>query len=488
MINVRKMSYLFSLLISLCFVVSLIFPGCGGGESATVSGNNTGTPYTYKALPEKFSIVMPKSLISVQPAAKSLKTSKATAGTQPSYGYMMLKKMVNEFESEICYNEINFMLIDAGFENILSHLSGNKAELPENAYKVTWTQEMSNKEKELFQKLNMPLTGLTPVGEQIPSPRLTYIKDDTDSDNDGYHHTMTFYFNDSQENSIYTMKWNKLRNKLLVSETYTCTIQVQDPNNPQNINTVKYEGTYKCIYDNTDGKAKMSILSSDKSSDNMYNYAFSFSETGSNNGVILSLSTQANYGTNRYISEIEGIADDNGGYVKTLVNGPLNDYSTNPPTVKEQTLHYRESFDGTGAITGAQYSSDGTAWNNMPDYPQYNSTSYETTYTAINTAQSSIKITISGFTAVEGTDYIILPAGTPTANPATIEAKNELCSKAIGYATLIKNNTGNNEWLTEFWGTEAQVSGAVVFSVTYNSANEISYSHVQGATISKAAP
>ncbi len=249
----RVMTWLI-LLICTLFTVT----GCGTSES---NGDSTGSTSAYEisALPQKFMSEIPESLkagessttsstksrsnvtavASVKSrtvAAKSTSTentestenSTATNQANESFsdcdprGSRILKKKISEMELFKAETKFKFIIIDNFYDKASEYVSKNGNPIPAGKLEATFTKEMKvallnqfteNLHGKKFQTMIASALEAS-VGKTIKNPEMTLIEDPEDSDNDGYHHKITFgEFAGPDIEEIITAAWENIYEK-----------------------------------------------------------------------------------------------------------------------------------------------------------------------------------------------------------------------------------------------------------------------------------
>ena len=416
-----------SIFVAIVLSLAVIFAGgCFGGSDSKKKTTDTADPtYTNQNLPTDFQVTIPKSLKSSGAKKKTLKDSlsakmtRVTSG-ESSSGYAQLKQMVSDMELFAGEIKIQFMFIDAFWSLVAPSLTATGGSVSEGAYSIAFTQEMANT------MISYETDGLDPavdqayidmitagynsmVGMEFPCPALTIALDPSDTDNDGYNFSVTYSFGNtvakkvrnvglksdlSTSSDSTVIKWNTA--KTLVSITYT--YDMSDPT------FGTFSGSSKFVYDSS--TKKLTYKGSDEFFGIQSTYSFTFEETGSANGIKIAAGytfKDSTYPTSgyRYSYDIEGIADDNGGYI--LATMKFDD------AVTFDTIYYKELFDGSGNLTGWAISTDNVNWITEAGYSDPTSGSYDdTTYTITDVI--TVNVTIPGTETTEFS-FVILPTG-----------------------------------------------------------------------------
>ncbi|GEM_PF-7075060 len=442
------------LLICTTLSLSLVITGCGGSSGG--GGTPDGTTYKNQILPSKTSINIPESLGSSHSGKKgTVKLSKLLKGTTPGnepMGYMMLNNIVDQVKEFSGDLDFEFLFIDSALAKLLSENTGDiDKTLAKGEFTFTFTQEMSNSLQALYDKYDVPTDERDniAVGEQIECPEIQIIIDSNAAD--GYTHTVIFTDSETGYEGTYSIKWNAERTKIKVSDIFKITE-----------GGYTYEGNNIAVLDNSGSRPLFTMQCTYKNGTEEFKFSIKLQETGTNNGVIVECSMNAN----DCAMTLKGAADDNGGYIEATTRQDSH------------TFVYKESFDSNGEITGCIITIDGTD-QPVGEYGAPVEGNYQNEYTSAE-GLDTISVTINGLdSADEGDSFVIALAGTTT--PASDADMNSFYEKVIGGAIYV-----NGTFEVDYWGTTEQASGAVIFKVSYNNQNLVLTATV-GASISASA-
>ena len=169
-------------------------------------------------------------------------------------------------------------------------------------------------------------------------------------------------------------------------------------------------------------------------------------ETGIKNGVLVDYSVTSNMGSMDYSYLVKGLADDDGGYINTT----YDDSTTK--------AYWKETFNGTGDLTGSQYSFDGIKYTDSGEYDSFDAGEYDDNYNEYETEYaSSYTLNYTG----NATELVITSS---FANDNATNATDDFWLNSIGYAT---KNADSGEWYISIWD-EDLVQDAKLFEINYD--------------------
>lgn len=432
------------------FMMTLISCGSDGGDD-----KNTDL-YSNSYLPNKYGVVIPDSLQSSQ--AASYRSVKSAGNSMAYWQLYMEVAIVKSFFAEF---EIEFMMLDAAYEDIMAALGNASGTVPAGTITITFTKEMKNKFEELYEIEDIGersfLTKsddddyMPGVGDELEVPPLEVTLDPNDTDADGYN----FVFKYTQSDDIYgdcttTIKWNTAKTKL-----YLARAGEYDDGGITEI------FSYKLIFDDTTDVMSLSMSSAGHEM-NAFSSTINMKESGGANNEI-------------YVDETITIDVQGTPQKMTLVGR-----ADNTGGVVELDSMYRESFDGNGQVTG-QSQWDGVAWVSTGVYGS--GVDEDCSVYAVELTGFSLDATdITNLEGVGGTTdpfcFVVVPEGTSTADV------NVFIGQMVGFALF--DPTADVVLDSSYWGSgtgELSAANIDVYIESYNSGTgEFEYTAVADVT------
>lgn len=503
------------LLISFVVFVSF-FSGCvsdsdsddGGG-----GGDNDILPimaYQNANLPTGFTVDLPKSLKSDVETDQSQglgsigyqQLYRLRAGSTTPPGYKMLTSSIKTLRSAAKNLDIQFMLMDAFYEKAVN--ATNPSDIPPNSFSIVISAEMAQRMietsvdgiKETDPAYNDIVAEMKAmIGKETPCPAMKYQKDDHDIDQDGYHTTITYYDFDSLggdsgdgavgvcdgacENdgsagntsdsleSTSVIKWNTEKTRVSFSTAYNIESAGSCPEGSEDCSTTgSFINSDKFVYDKAAGRMSYKNTQTSSTPPQMSSLSLVFEETELNNGVKISLKTSQDLVEIKGLWNMEGVADDNGGYIIESMTDSSGD-----------TVWYKELFDGKGQLLGAMVSEDGTNWSDQSGFTPWSG--LEDTYSHTSPrVETHYIVSISSPVPESDIVFVVVPAGTPDSS-TDIEA---FIANIIGLGACCE--ASGDSLFFDYWGGENQAIGAVVYHEEINN-DGLSYTEISGAAISR---
>jgi hypothetical protein len=298
--------------------------------------SSSGTTYTNSVLPSTLTITLPASLAGTTTAGTTTTASLsriqslkpfATTGSSSTYyitagGYYQIKLMTGLMQSLVPVLDCEGILIDA----VISQ--NNLSPGTYSSKTVTLTQGMYNAIAAQLPSSEAPSSTLIGTSQRLNN--ITYKTAGSGT----FANSVQFTISDTSGSSESpTYSWSNDRTKLKMA------IPVQNGT------------TLTITYDSATKSSAFQIVSGTMT----YTMAIEIDSSSTTHGVYVNLASGST--SSGYSYSLSGYADDNGGLVKTTV-----DYTTDS-TGTFLYGSYIEGFDGTGTLTYAVASSDGTTWS-----------------------------------------------------------------------------------------------------------------------------
>jgi hypothetical protein len=311
----------------------LALTGCSGQPSDETPANLP-SAYAFRNLPSDFSVDLPESLTSnantsaSQPSgqrqvARSLKdvanqrsaqrqslSEEGDPESTSSMGFAELQNIVGQMQMKKDEVAMNFVMADALFDEVQARCasSSSSCSIPAGELSLVFNEEMltyinqtvsSGGENPDIEAVDPELSAM--VGQTMPVPALTYTRVTGSS---VYDHEIVVHDDAGGEGSTTTLRWTIERDKVQLIFAF------DDPNFGSGFDSYVYDAaTQSMSYTN-----RASIFGSN------WNYVISIEQDPAKanaNGVLFKGRSQSSWGADEYLMELEGVADDFGGYVKT---------------------------------------------------------------------------------------------------------------------------------------------------------------------------
>ena len=407
------------------FCLLICISSCEKNDSKPDDNNGE---YSRTNLPDKIGVIPPKSLNNQgQGTIKNISETKSG-----SYPFLMEEiNYVKHYMSDI---EIEMMMLDAIFDEILSLTGGVSGSVPENTLEVTYTQEMEDRINELYPGMDILIAGKK---EAVPALDLTIFS--SDSDGDGYMYKIEYdksWAIPNAETCDYnmTIRWSSDKTKVYINRDKTLTLDIP----PSPVITVS---SVASIYDASENKMTLGLTQkTNQESNPQYSFFSSkivMKETGLGNNEIYydSRTFQTDEISGTIIDKKILRADDNGGALK------IDFYNWSGPSSSKET------FDGSGLLLSQSSSVDGIVWNGdaIPDD--------FTTYVL-----NSPNLSISGFTPNTYKIYcfVIVETGAPSSTTDLVG----FLSSIVGF--IVYEKSANMDEVTDSYNWKS-VSSTQLF-------------------------
>jgi len=435
-------------------VLSFVFVCSACGDDDT-----PGTTPSVNGLPTRYAVEIPKTLKSstTQPVAPLRMTRSRDRAPDPM-AHNMVKGAVRQFKEMQNEAPMYFVIMDAILPDLIKKM-GTNSEVTADDIAFTVTAEMLAKIKaavgdEAYAKLEADGM-VAPVGTVVKNIWVfTYKKLANDP---LYDYLISWRPNDANSPDRGTMLWSADKTRTSVTTVGSGVGGIAIGDTVVNAAYNDHKASRVCTYDLM---TKTSFMSFNCANGNV---SLTLTQTNdAKHGVLIKSAGWLDIGEDfmKFTYDLVGAADDDGGYVEAYATDI--DYPTD-------TYGFRETFDTNGANTGFHFLYAGqTEWAQVT--PISTSALYFTSDPATSYKIASIKVNVSGLSS--SCEYLITAAGTTTIDGNTI--------------ILGSGHYDSNAALvwSSYWGTEAQLGGAKVFTATWNGVN-LEYT-ASTATVAKA--
>lgn len=402
-----------------------------------------GTAYGFSTLPAQLSIPVPKTL-SAQTIATTtgLTNLNVTSCAASSFGYEVVREIVANFRqvTKEAYREM--MVVDGLIPKVRADYPANTC-VTGGTYSLVWTAAMR---ESIFS--SMTDAGLSPalaesfvleleqfefipkVGESVPSPAMQY-----QANQNGYDHELRYAFSPYGMKEVHTcddvagsydsvLRWNqnRMRFQLGYSETFG-------------------SDTFSGILTlNLDTKTMFFREAYDFAGDRYTRNAGLSSCTGPR-CVLLNVTEMISIGASDESFRMDGKADDNGGYVRTVYtydDGASTDY-------------YKEYFGAGGAVLGMQESTDDITYTTVSGCESFDYDDED--YDSGSNVDVGLNVSAVATGCAGDCQFVIVPGGVnPNSNPEAI----------IGAGGRINANV-----FIDYWGEAgAELNNADIWEIT----------------------
>lgn len=430
------------------------------------NSSNNKPLYTIENLPNKFGVVLPKSLSSTE-SAESIVEPASRAEDIPdevnvdgdsdvSEAYRELTEdidIVREFMKDI---EIEMMMLDSKYEEIMDITESKSGSIPANTLTITYTESMETRIEELYD-IEIDIVGET---EDVPALELTIFE--SDAAGDGYKYKIVYdnSYTESGEAVDYevTVKWNSDKTKVYIKREKSMTMGGEG-----------FEGstaTDDYIISSYDSASNTGILemnfktTQDLSPQNSIDaYKIILRETGNENNEVYidSVMLHTDEITSTIIRKKIGRCDDNDGAVK------MDTYNW------EGAKGYKETFSADGGMLLQSTSDDGIIYTGDDISDDF--TLYEL---------DSTVLTLTGFDPSEnGVYYLQIVEGDA---PDYNSNLSEFLGATIGFIVFEKSSSGSEVTDSFYWGTEAQLTDAKIWQEYFNSLDDNGFTELTSVT------
>lgn len=273
--------------------------------------------------------------------------------------------------------QLEMMMIDAFLSDNGEAIKASGSCIDGGTYTTPFTIQMRNALKAAFEDMGMEATdseqiitemensGEFPkVGDSISSPAMQYLSSPT-----GYDHELKYGYSDTFNATVTcssftdglkdVLRWTNDKNKLQYGfhEVYEGEGAVGGGYELIGQFSVDFEAktmTYKNNFQMSDDMMGGNMIMDE---------IISMKECGANKCVNVKMTDKMESDMMSFKYEVEGKADDNGGYVQTTM---IEDDG-----FSASTIYYKEYFNGDGNLVGVKESTDGENYTNYVGYGDY---------------------------------------------------------------------------------------------------------------------
>ena len=464
-------------------IILILLAGLATVHCSSDESSSSTSSYTTKNLPSKFAVSTPKSLKSSSSTTSTKVSANITdeSTVVDSYAYDELQNLLKQKDAKEKQIKIEFMLIDALIEKIKGQASpvfGAK-----DSQKITFTAEMKKAIEELEADLvastegapggapggdTSASSGVPAAGTEMPAPAFCYKTGLTEN---GYNFELKFAFDETTTaitdcNSTAfttTYQWNEAKTLIRITDSFTETLPDGSKfsgNSVFNFDASKSLMTFKDTFKDSLGEFSQVVAMTPCSSDSA-KIAIDCVKFEGKYGNKMTFNGQ----TQEFTFNMEGVADDNGGAVKSTMTMKMG------ATFQKDT--YDEIFTSAGKVIARR--ANGGAWEGQDG----SSISYFTeAASGVDTGQKKITVTWGADAPADSVafQFVLVKSGGSASNPEDV----------IGEGSVY--NSGGVTTEVFYFGPEdaTVISSAKVFSVDgFDSAGAPTFTQKSNATVSQ---